>query len=61
MDIQKAIKYFDGYGSLYDDLVIKGLKAITVLESICEHCGYEVNSKECNECAIDTWRKGEGE
>ena len=61
MDIQKAIKYFDGYGSKYDDLVIKGLKAITVLEDTCEHCGYEAGSKECEGCAIDGWRKEEGE
>ncbi len=26
MDIQKAIKYFDGYGSPYDDLVIQALE-----------------------------------
>lgn len=59
--IQEAIKYFDGYGSKYDDLVIKGLRAITVLKSICEHCGYEAGSKECEGCAINDWQKGECE
>ncbi|NMB10547.1 MAG: hypothetical protein GX982_07645 [Tissierellia bacterium] len=30
MDVKKAIKYFDGYGSPYDDLVIQALKKLAL-------------------------------
>lgn len=37
-DIEKAIEYFDGYGSPFDDLIIQALQEKAERDKGCEHC-----------------------
>lgn len=60
MDMQKAIEYFNGYGSPYDDLVIKALEK-QIPERIsddgafgyCPSCRQIFNSELRNEYVIE--------
>ena len=49
MDIQKAIKYFDGYGSPYDDLVIQALEK--QIPKPPEYIDYDTCYFKCGACS----------
>ena len=57
-EIRKAIKYFDGYGSPYDELVIAALKKLTPMKVIktktlsqaCPVCKSKVNWNYWSNC-----------